>query len=42
MFSKTVFLHTRWKLEWGATQFNLLGINFSVNMEHIVEQNYDS
>ena len=27
-FSKDVFHHTRWKLQWGTTQFNLLGIVF--------------
>jgi hypothetical protein len=41
-FSKDVYHHTRWKLEWGATTFTLLGINFSVNLEQIIELNYDS
>ena len=27
-FSKDVFHHTRWKLQWGTTQFNLLDIVF--------------
>ena len=40
MFSKDVFHHTCWKLQWGTTQFNLLGIIFSVNLENIVELNY--
>ena len=39
-FSKDVFHHTRWKLQWGTTQFNLLCIVFSVNLENIVELNY--
>ena len=41
-FSKDVFHHTRWKLQWGTTQFNLLGIVFSVNLENIVELNYET
>ena len=41
-FSKDVFHHTRWKLQWGITQINLLGILFSVNLENIVELNYET
>ena len=40
--SKDVFHHTRWKLQWGTTQFNLLGIVFSVNLENIFELNYET
>ena len=40
--SKDVFHHSRWKLEWGDEQFTLLGINFSVNLESIIELNYES
>ena len=36
-----MFHNTRWKLEWGAKQFILLGINFSVNKEQIIELNYN-
>lgn len=36
-FSKEVFHHTRWKLDWGSTTFVLLGIHFSVNLENITE-----
>lgn len=39
-FSKQVYHHTRWKLEWGCTKFNLLGIEFSVELEKIVSLNY--
>lgn len=30
-FSKQVFHHTRWKLDWGSTTFVLLGIHFQYN-----------
>ena len=40
--TKDVFHHTRWKLQWGTTQFNLLGIVFSVNLENIFELNYET
>jgi hypothetical protein len=30
-YSKEVYHHARWKLEWGENKFNLLGINFTVN-----------
>lgn len=39
-FSKQVYHHTRWKLEWGCTKFNLLGIEFSVELEKNVSLNY--
>ena len=41
-FSKEVYHHTRWKLQWGATQFSLLGIEFSVNLDEMVSINYNS
>ena len=28
-------------LEWGTTKFNLLGVNFSVNLDEMVELNYN-
>ena len=31
----------RWKLEWGCTTFTLLGINFSVALENMVEMNFN-
>ena len=39
-FSKEVFHHTIWKLDWGATSFNLLGIHFTTDLENIVDINY--
>lgn len=39
-FSNQVFHHTRWKLDWGSTTFSLLGINFSVDLEKVIELNY--
>ena len=39
-FSDQVFHHTRWKLVWGSTTFNLLGINFSVNLSEIEDINF--
>lgn len=39
--SKQVYHHTRWKLMWGCTTFSLLGIEFSVDLEKIVNLNYD-
>lgn len=40
-FSSEVFHRDKWKLEWGVTNFKLLGINFSVNLDQITDQNYD-
>ena len=40
-FSDQVHHHVRWKLEWGCTTFTLLGINFSVDLENIVELNFN-
>lgn len=40
-FSKQVYHHTRWKLVWGCTTFSLLGIEFSIDLENIVNLNYD-
>ena len=40
-FSKEVFHHSRWKLDWGATSFNLLGIHFTTDLEDIVDINYN-
>ena len=40
--AKDVYRHIRWKLDWGANQFILLGINFSLNLEDILIYNCDS
>lgn len=39
-FSDQVFHHTRWKLDWGSTSFNLLGFQFSVDLDEIVDSNF--
>ena len=41
MFSNQVFHHSRLKLEWGSTNFNLLGVEFSVEIGKIPELNYN-
>lgn len=41
-FSKDVFHHSRWKLTWNNTTFDLLGIKFSVNLHEMPELNYKS
>ena len=41
-FSKEVFHHTRWRLEWGVTRFMMLGINFNVNLREMIVENFDS
>jgi hypothetical protein len=38
--SDQVFHHTSWKLDWGSTTFNLLGINFSVDLSEIEDINF--
>lgn len=40
--SKDVFHHSRWKLTWNNTTFDLLGIKFSVNLHEMPELNYKS
>ena len=40
-FSSEVFHHSRWKLDWGATEFVLLGIHFSVDLDKIPDLNND-
>ena len=39
-FSKEVFHHSRWKLDWNNSKFDLLGITFSVNLKEMLELNY--
>lgn len=41
-FSKDVFHHSRWKLTWNNTIFDLLGNKFSVNLQEMPELNYKS
>ena len=38
-FSKDVY-HHRWKLVWGVTQFQLLGIEFCLQLENMLGINY--
>ena len=33
-------INTMYNLVWGATDFNLMGINFSIDLERITEFNY--
>lgn len=40
IFSDQVYHHTRWKLDWGSTTFNLLGIQFSVDLKEIIDINF--
>ena len=34
-------IKTKWKLLWGGCRFRLLGINFNVDLEKMVKENYD-
>ena len=38
--SSEVFHHSRWKLDWGSTSFDLLRIEFSVDLDKITSLNY--
>lgn len=40
-FSKETFHHSRWKLDWNNTNFDLLGIKFSVNLDDMINLNYN-
>ena len=40
-FSNQVFHHTRWKLDWGCTTFDLFGIEFSVQLDEVTELNFN-
>ena len=33
-------IKTKWKLSWGKTNFKLLGIDFNVNLEKMININY--
>ena len=39
-FSKDVFHHSRWKFEWNNKTFNLLGVEFTINLSDMLEINY--
>ena len=41
-FSKEIFHHSRWKLNWSNTNFEMLGIKFSVNLREMIDINYDN
>ena len=38
--SKDVYHHVRWKFDWDCTSFNLLGIDFNINLEEMVDYNF--
>ena len=40
--SHDVYHHTHWKLEWGENEFTMLGINFTMDLNEIVDCNFDS
>lgn len=40
-FSKETFHYSRWKLDWNNTNFDLLGIKFSVNLDDMINLNYN-
>ena len=35
-------IKTRWKLSWGGHKFRILGINFNVDLEKMVKENYEA
>ena len=39
-FSKDVYHHVRWKFDWDCTSFKLLGIDFNINLEEMVDYNF--
>ena len=39
-YSSDVYHHDRWKLTWGCTTFEMLGIEFCVNLAEIVTLNF--
>ena len=40
--SKDVYHHTRWMLEWAEHEFTMLDINFVIDLNKIVDCNFDS
>ena len=41
-FSSEVFHHTRWKLDWNNSYFDILGVKFSINLTETIDLNYNS
>ena len=39
-FSKDVYHHIRWKFDLDCTSFNLLGIDFNINVEELIDYNF--
>ena len=40
-YSAQVYHHVKWKLNWGETEFSLLGIDFHVNLNEIITINFN-
>lgn len=40
-YSKEVFHHDKWKLKWEDSNFTMLGINYSIDLNKISQLNYD-
>ena len=40
--SKEVFHHSRWKLDRQSTKFELLGVNFSLNLDEMLDLNFNT
>ena len=40
-YSAEVFHHVKWNLDWGAVRFSLLGIEFSVELNEMIQINFD-
>lgn len=36
----TKSIKTKWKLSWGKTTFKLLGVNFNINLEKMIQDNF--
>ena len=41
-FSCEVFHHNRWKLDWNNSYFDILGVEFSINLTEMIDLNYNS
>ena len=37
--SSEVFHHTRWKLDWNNSYFDILGVKFSINLTEMIDLN---
>ena len=42
IISNEVLHHSRWKLDWQRTKFELLGVNFSLNLDEMLDLNYNT